>query len=408
MDHEHDQNPPTGELTADDIAHLRERLEFYESFDRLIQDNISRAGELLREAANRKSESELALRTSTAEIEKRQLEERMNYRRIFSALLDDVTTVQQNVERLARQVADALDDLEAVIPAQGELSSDDAGTYPTMPTFSSGIAGELATGATAGGYDEESGSGLIANPADIELGVPEPSEAMEPVDEVVTADEAIQESTDFGTTPSATSTFGSAPGFQSIVQASVERVSAEMGAGEATAERAEPVGVTVDISAEDGTYTIEPFDQDPFGVEGSGRADESGREGQAPGAAAAHEAEHPATANERAGAETSTHGQPQGEPDVDETWTDDGPGAATTVLVHGVPRATTALSLKRYLEGLEQVHTVEPREYAEGVLRLQVSSDRPVGMTDLLGWPEAEGMEPVEVREDFVEVRLGQ
>jgi hypothetical protein len=76
--------------------------------------------------------------------------------------------------------------------------------------------------------------------------------------------------------------------------------------------------------------------------------------------------------------------------------------------VHGVPRATTALSLKRYLEGLAQVHSVEPREYAEGVLRLQVSSDRPVGLEDLQGWPDAEGMVPVTVDEEFLEVRLHQ
>ena len=78
------------------------------------------------------------------------------------------------------------------------------------------------------------------------------------------------------------------------------------------------------------------------------------------------------------------------------------------MLVHGVPRATTALSLKRYLEGLAQVHSVEPREYAEGILRLQVSSDRPVGLDDLRGWPEGNALEPVSVSDDFVEVRLNQ
>jgi hypothetical protein len=99
---------------VDDLEQLRERLAFYESFDQLINDNITRAGDLLREAAARKSEGELALRQTTAEFEQRQLAERGNYRRIFSSLLDEITAVQQNVERLARQVSDALDDLEAV------------------------------------------------------------------------------------------------------------------------------------------------------------------------------------------------------------------------------------------------------------------------------------------------------
>ena len=53
---------------AADLDGLRERLAFYESFDQLIQDNISRAGDLLREAAAKKSETELALRDATAEI----------------------------------------------------------------------------------------------------------------------------------------------------------------------------------------------------------------------------------------------------------------------------------------------------------------------------------------------------
>ena len=93
---------------------------------------------------------------------------------------------------------------------------------------------------------------------------------------------------------------------------------------------------------------------------------------------------------------------------ADEDWADAGPSAATTVLVHGVPRATTALSLKRYLEGLAQVHSVEPREYAEGILRLQVASDRPVGLDDLRGWPEGNQLEPVSISDEFVEVRLNQ
>ena len=84
----------------------------------------------------------------------------------------------------------------------------------------------------------------------------------------------------------------------------------------------------------------------------------------------------------------------------------DAPGTATAVLVHGVPRATTALSLKRFLEGLPQVSGVEPREYAEGILRLHVTCVRPLQIDDLRGWPDGTGMEPVHVRDDLIEVRL--
>jgi hypothetical protein len=80
----------------------------------------------------------------------------------------------------------------------------------------------------------------------------------------------------------------------------------------------------------------------------------------------------------------------------------------TTLLVHGVPRATTALSLKRYLEGLSHVHEVEPREFAEGILRLQITGLRPLDIGDLSGWPEGQGLEAIHVREDLLEVRLAR
>ncbi|HRA48347.1 MAG TPA: hypothetical protein PK819_09790, partial [Thermomicrobiales bacterium] len=94
--------------------------------------------------------------------------------------------------------------------------------------------------------------------------------------------------------------------------------------------------------------------------------------------------------------------------DQDDASHEGGAIATTTLLVHGVPRATTALSLKRYLEAMAHVHSVEPREYAEGVLRLQVASEHPIGLADLAGWPEASGLEAMTIEQDFVEVRLPQ
>jgi hypothetical protein len=77
-----------------------------------------------------------------------------------------------------------------------------------------------------------------------------------------------------------------------------------------------------------------------------------------------------------------------------------------TMLVHGVPRAATALSLQRYLAQLGQVEAVEPREYAGGVLRLHVAVREPVSVDDLRGWKEGAGFEPVHARHDLIEVRL--
>jgi hypothetical protein len=409
-----DQNADTDapENRADEIEQLRERLSFYESFDQLIHDNITRAGDLLREAAARKSEGDLAIRSATADFEQRQLAERVNYRRVFSGLLDEITIVQQNVERLARQVADALDDLEAVIPAAGEPVGIESDQFPSMPTFGAGSAGELAPGETAtepeadAGAEPASASDIYDQPAETAEYEPEEAEApapeevaaevelepdmdmaagtsyeaheyppvMEPIDEIYPEDGTGSEAEPRPGTGTLETVVGTTT-YAEVVQESVERYSHSV-AGEIGAESLD--------GSEDGSYEAEPIPDGGLSVE----------------------VEDEAPAEVEASEQEITDEGDEGEDE--ETWADTGPAAATTVLVHGVPRATTALSLKRYLEGLAQVHSVEPREYAEGILRLQVSSDRPVGLDDLRGWPEGAALEPVSVSDDFVEVRLNQ
>jgi hypothetical protein len=391
------------ENRADEIDQLRERLAFYESFDQLIHENISRAGDLLREAAAQKSQGELAIRSATAEVEQRQLEERIGYRKIFSGLLDEITTVQQNVERLARQVSDALDDLEAVIPAAGESAALEGDQLPSMPTFSSQLAGQLGAGAMTAdeppvtdahepeqqgqeapeaaaesGAEPEFESDVAMN-TEAEFEQAEEASMLEPVDELYPEDSSHEPvATHPGTGPLG----GGATSFSEVVQASVDRVSQDMGGvtAEAEPELAEAPGLVEIESMPEGGVSVDI------------------------------EAEEPAVTDTEA-AETEAP-EPEVEPveaaAAEDEWDDAGPSAATTVLVHGVPRATTALSLKRYLEGLAQVHSVEPREYAEGILRLQVASDRPVGLDDLRGWPEGNQLEPVSISDEFVEVRLTQ
>lgn len=395
MDQSQQSQQPAQSSESDpdeELTRLRERLAFYESFDQLIQDNVSRAGSLLREAAAKHQDSELAIRTTTARFEERQLAERVEYRKIFSGLLDDITTVQQNVERLARQVADALDDLESVIPAAGETAALESDSLPSIPTFRSSTVGELGAGFTRpetamadvtasestgepletaaafGAGERESPehlAGVHESAIEVEdygrdqvvhqgFSTAAAHDHAEPIDELLPEDDSggehDQSIAQQSGGPSASSTFSH------IVQASVERISQAIG-GRESGEAAENANPSVESEA--------------ISVDLAPTAEEADDEG-----------EHIAA------------------------WSDSGEPAATTLLVHGVPRATTALSLKRYLEGLDLVHSVEPREYAEGVLRLQVSSERPVRLDDLKGWPEASALEPVAVRDDFVEVRL--
>jgi hypothetical protein len=76
------------------------------------------------------------------------------------------------------------------------------------------------------------------------------------------------------------------------------------------------------------------------------------------------------------------------------------------MLVHRVTSAATAQSLQRYLKGLGQVEAVEPREFAQGMLRLELTTREPVTAAELLGWPEGAGHETVTARPDLLEIRL--
>jgi hypothetical protein len=361
-----------------DLVQLKERLAFYESFDQLIQENITRAGDLLREAAAKRSETELALRSSTAEIERRQLEGRVQYRKVFSGLLDQIQTVQQNVERLAREVSDALDDLEAVIPARGELGAGDDDDLPPLPTFQGPSGGSLASGI---GQADEPAEGEIAT--------------LEPVDEIFPG----------GTEGSGAlfSGVGTSQTMSEEMRASVERLSASS-AGEAEIDDGldeEPIAALENDGVEVDDFDVSP--EEPYVS-----TDESGADREE-ATASTYESwatSEPVTEPEDTDAPGVYPLADRGESDSTTEESAEINDVTTTILVHGVPRATTALSLKRYLEALEQVHAVEPREYAEGVLRLHVLSNGPIGMAELQGWSEAVGMEPVSIEESFVEVKL--
>lgn len=79
---------------------------------------------------------------------------------------------------------------------------------------------------------------------------------------------------------------------------------------------------------------------------------------------------------------------------------------STTLLVHGVPRAAAALGLKSYIEQLDFVTAVEPREFAAGLLRLQVDGGRPLALGDLSGWSMADRVELKNASKDLLELNL--
>lgn len=93
---------------AGTIERMAERLRFYESFDELIQQNISRSGQLMREAGEKRDEAIATIAQSRQQV----ATERETQRTALTELLDDVMTIQQATERLAHRVSDALEQIE--------------------------------------------------------------------------------------------------------------------------------------------------------------------------------------------------------------------------------------------------------------------------------------------------------
>ncbi|MBA3378180.1 MAG: hypothetical protein H0T93_04795 [Chloroflexia bacterium] len=77
------------------------------------------------------------------------------------------------------------------------------------------------------------------------------------------------------------------------------------------------------------------------------------------------------------------------------------------IIVHQVNKATIALSLQRYLGKIDTVAGVEAREFAEGVLRMQVTAHQPLTREDLSGWSEGGSFTVLQVQPHIIELTLG-
>jgi hypothetical protein len=77
------------------------------------------------------------------------------------------------------------------------------------------------------------------------------------------------------------------------------------------------------------------------------------------------------------------------------------------VLAHGVGTAAVAISLQRTLRELDYVANVEAREFADGVLRLQVEANDEVLQTDLAGWLDTHEGHISNASGNVLEINLG-
>ena len=83
-----------------------------------------------------------------------------------------------------------------------------------------------------------------------------------------------------------------------------------------------------------------------------------------------------------------------------------GEPAKTTIIIHGINRPAVATGLQRFLLSKDGVISVEPREFAEGILRLQVRATTPITESLFTGWADGDGMTVIQRLPQTVEIVL--
>lgn len=81
-------------------------------------------------------------------------------------------------------------------------------------------------------------------------------------------------------------------------------------------------------------------------------------------------------------------------------------GENNTIIVHGVSRPSVATGLRAHLMAQPGVTAVDPREFAEGILRLQVVASVPIAEPLFTGWKDGEGLTVIQQSPSVVEVVL--
>lgn len=326
-----------------ELTRARERIAFYEGFDRLIQENIARSGDLLRQAAEQREAAIREVEQSRAELDRRRGEQRAT----LTVLAEELLGLQRRVGELTGRVMAAIDDLGSNGPLMAPPPTlADAAPPPTPPpdTLAAATDASRPLVRPAAAADPSLSSGDDPHTFAPGTDVPRPDGA---------ADAAASTSTGH-TAPSAT-----------VITT-------------ATVMEPPSVAPTAAIASPDTASMPEAEPPEP-----------AERPGGPPPSASPDPAARDAVSADLAGDATDQPEAPH----------------AVAVVVHGMPRAAAALALQRHLAGLPQVDAVEAREYVAGVLRLQVTTRAPLTLADLQGWSGGD-LAPITVLPEVMEVRM--
>lgn len=94
------------------LSHGQEWVTFYESFDKLVQDNLSRSSELLRRAMALPEVADREVQQIRTEMEAKLAAEKTRQKEMLSALREDISGSHRQVSMLARSVGTVIGDLE--------------------------------------------------------------------------------------------------------------------------------------------------------------------------------------------------------------------------------------------------------------------------------------------------------
>jgi hypothetical protein len=94
------------------LTHGEEWVNFYESFDKLVQDNLARSSDLLKKAMTLPEVADREVAKVKAEHEAKLTDERNRQRATLSGLRDEVASTHQQISGLTRNMASVMADLE--------------------------------------------------------------------------------------------------------------------------------------------------------------------------------------------------------------------------------------------------------------------------------------------------------
>ncbi len=339
-----------GGSLEEQLERALERLSFYSSFDKLIQENITRSGELMREAIDLRERARWEIEQGQRDAEGRLASEREAHGEVLASLFDQFDDVRQATDRFADRLTNALAD------SRGAPVEQSSGDQSLAPFYDDALPPTAFAPIRPGGGDES-------------LAAIEPFSAWDAEQPATSVDDEAAARI-FAAHPFATAgQMGS--GDLTLLEGHLAEAARHQLAGDEIEEQS-PAPERMEMAPtssprNDGEGPLALLDE--RSAEGVGAFAEEG--------------------TSEAAALASAWPRP------------------VMLLVHGVPRAATALSLQRHLAGLRYVTAVEAREYAEGVLRLQVTVQRPLDVDDLVAWEGATELEAVHVEDNVIEVRLG-